>query len=168
MDTVAKNKISQNKKLRIFNAYILPILLYNCGTWSLTKTSEEKIDAFHRRLLRRVIDVFWPEKIPNEELYCKTSQIKLSSKIRNRRLTLLEHILRLSLDSPAQTSMDAYFQAPNKTTRGRPKTTTVSVLQNDLKSLYINFNNLEDLQKIRTTATDKKQWKKLIGNRQYS
>ena len=81
-----KNKISQNKKLRMFNAYILPILLYNYSTWSLTKTSEEKLDAFHRRLLQRVIGVFWPEKIPNEELYCKTSQIKLSSTIRNRRL----------------------------------------------------------------------------------
>ena len=60
--------------------------------------------------------------------------------------------------------MDAYFQAPNKTTRGRPKTTIVSVLQNGLKSLNINLNNLEDLHKIRTTATDKKQWRKLIGN----
>ena len=76
-----KNKISQNKKLKMFNAYILPILLHNCGTWSLTKTSEKKLDAFHRRFLRRVIGVFWPEKIPNEELYCKTSQIKLSSTI---------------------------------------------------------------------------------------
>ena len=70
-----KNEISQNKILRMFNAYILLILLYNCGTWSLTKTSEEKLDAFHRRIFRRVIGVFWPEKIPNEELYCKTSQI---------------------------------------------------------------------------------------------
>ena len=81
---------------------------------------------------------------------------KLSSTIRNRRLTLLEHILRLSPDSSAQTSMDAYFQAPTKLTRGRPKSTLVSVLQNDLKSLNINSNNLEDLHKIRT-ATDKKQ-----------
>ena len=64
-----KNKISHKKKLRMFNAYILPILLYNCGTWSLKKTSEEKLDAFHRRLLRRVIGVFWPEKILNEKLY---------------------------------------------------------------------------------------------------
>ena len=148
----------------MFNAYILPILLYNCGTWSLTKTGEEKLDAFHRRLLRKVFGVFWPEKILYEELYCKTSQIKLSSTIRNRRLTLLGHILRLSPDSPAQTSMDAYFQAPAKPTRGRPKTTIVSVLQNDLKSLNIILNNLVDLHKTRTTATDKKRWKKLIGN----
>ena len=134
----------------MFNAYILPILLYNCGTWSLTKTSNEKLDAFHRRLVRRIIGVFWPEKIPNEELYCKTGQIKLSSTMRNRRLTLLENTLRLSPDSPAQKSMDAYFQVPNKTTRGRSKTTIVSVLPNDLKSLYINLNNLEDLHKIKT------------------
>ena len=79
-----KNKISQNKKLRMFGAYILPILLYNCGTWSLMKTSEEKLDAFHRRLLRRIIGDFWSEKITNKELYRKTSQIKLSSTIRNK------------------------------------------------------------------------------------
>ena len=45
-----KNIISQKKKL--------PILLYNCGTWLLTKTGVEKLDAFYRRLLRRVIGVF--------------------------------------------------------------------------------------------------------------
>ena len=60
--------------------------------------------------------------------------------------------------------IDAYFQAPTKPTRGRPKTTIVSIPQNDLKSLNINLNNLEDLHKIRTTATDKKQRKKFIGN----
>ena len=120
-----KNKISQNKKLRIFNAYILPILLYNCGTWSSWKTSEEKLDAFHRRLLRSVIGVFWPEKIPNEELYCKTSQIKLGSTIRNRRLTLLGYILRLSPDLPAQTLMEAYFQAPNKQPEAHQKLQSV-------------------------------------------
>ena len=60
--------------------------------------------------------------------------------------------------------MDAYLQAPTKPTRGRPKTTIVSVLQKDFKSLNINLNNLEDLHKIRTLATDKKQWKKLIGS----
>ena len=130
-----KNIISQIKKLRMFNAYIFPIYsLYNCGTWSLRKIGEKKLDAFHRRLLRRVIGVLWPEKIPNEELYCKTSQIKLSFTIINRKLTLLGHILRLSPDSLAQTSMDAYFQAPTKPIRGRPKTIIVSVLQNYLKS----------------------------------
>ena len=59
--------------------------------------------------------------------------------------------------------MEAYFHAPPKPTQGRPKTTIVSVLQKDLKSLNINLNNLRDLLKIRTIATDKKQWKKLIS-----
>ena len=143
----------------MFNAFILPILLYNCGTWSLTKTGKKKLDAFHRsllHLLQRVIGIFWPEKISNKELYCKNNQKKLSSTIRNKRLTSLKHIPSLSPDSPAQTSTDAYFQAPTKLTRGRPKTIIVSVLQNDLKSLNNNLNKLEDLHKIRTTGTDNK------------
>ena len=46
-----KNEIGKQKKLRMFNAYIAPMFLYNCGTWALTKTIEDRLNSFHRHSL---------------------------------------------------------------------------------------------------------------------
>ena len=86
----------------MFNAYIASILLYNCGTWTLTKTIEDRLNSFYISLLRRVIGVFWPKKITDEDLYLATEQQKLCKAIRFKRLTLLGHILRLHLSTPVQ------------------------------------------------------------------
>ena len=39
-------------KVRSFNCYVSSVFLYNCETWTLTKTLENTIDSFQRRLLR--------------------------------------------------------------------------------------------------------------------
>ena len=38
-------------KVRSFNCYVSSVFLYNCETWTLTKTLENTIDSFQRRLL---------------------------------------------------------------------------------------------------------------------
>ena len=156
-----KNKISQNKKLRMSNADILPILLYNCGTWSLTKTGEKKLYTFLRRLLRRVISVFDQKNLKWWTILQVVPE-KLSTTIRNKRPILLEHVLRLSPDSHAQTSMNAYFHALTKPTRVWAKATIVSVLQKNLEFLNITLNNLGKLHEI-WTATDKNKRQNLFA-----
>ena len=72
------NKISLKIKLRCFNTYISSIFLYNSCLWTITKSLEQQIDAFHRRLLRRILKIKWPRKITNDEVYEKTKEIKCS------------------------------------------------------------------------------------------
>ena len=50
--------VSEVIRLRIFKAYVESIFLYNSELWTLTKTLEDKIDSFQRRLLRKVIRVY--------------------------------------------------------------------------------------------------------------
>ena len=47
--------VSETVRIRVFRAYTETILLYNSELWTLTKTLENSINAFHRRLLRKVI-----------------------------------------------------------------------------------------------------------------
>ena len=56
-------RLSIGHKIRVFKTYIEPILLYNSETWIMTKTLEENIDAFHRRLLRIAINKQYPKTI---------------------------------------------------------------------------------------------------------
>ena len=62
------NKISRRTKIKTFNIYISCIFLYNSELWGKTKTTENQINAFQRRLQRYAIGIQWPEKISNNNL----------------------------------------------------------------------------------------------------
>ena len=57
------DELSTKKKQKFFNAYLMPILLYNCRTWTLTKIDETSLNSSHHRLLKRVVGVFWAKNI---------------------------------------------------------------------------------------------------------
>ena len=51
------NGISIKMRLRLYNALVLPVLMYNAGTWALTGAQSKKLDVFHRKQLRQVLRV---------------------------------------------------------------------------------------------------------------
>ena len=60
------DKTKQRTRIKLYNTLVRSVLLYNCGTWALTKTDEEKLDSFHRKQLRRVLGIRYPTKISNK------------------------------------------------------------------------------------------------------
>ncbi|GFR71283.1 hypothetical protein ElyMa_003808200 [Elysia marginata] len=46
------NKIKTATKVILYKSLVKSILLYNCSTWALTHTEEEKLNAFHRKQLK--------------------------------------------------------------------------------------------------------------------
>ena len=53
--TVSWKRHTLNSRLAMFSTLILPVLLYNCGLWTLSKTLTSKLDTWHRRKLRIVL-----------------------------------------------------------------------------------------------------------------
>ena len=100
-------KVSQPLKLRIFSALLESIFLYNSEVWGLNKTLEDKIDTFHRRLLRKILNIKWTNNnwISNDQLYNITSQTQWSIKIAHRRIRFFGHLARLDNLSPAKTAL---------------------------------------------------------------
>ena len=45
---IRKDHIRKLLRLDLFYILVKPILTYNCGTWAMTKSKEDSIDAFHR------------------------------------------------------------------------------------------------------------------------
>jgi hypothetical protein len=52
------SQIHYRTKLRIYNAYIAPILTYNCATAGLTQQVYKHLDAYHRRHLRCILGYY--------------------------------------------------------------------------------------------------------------
>ena len=75
-------------KVRSFNCYVSSVFLYNCETWTLTKTLENTIDSFQRTLLRiAVLNVKWSNIATNDAVYAVTRQIPWSQVITRRELS---------------------------------------------------------------------------------
>jgi hypothetical protein len=46
--------LSKKLKIKIYRTIILPVVLYWCETWSLTRREERRLTMFENRVLRRV------------------------------------------------------------------------------------------------------------------
>ena len=149
------DKTKQRTRIKLYTTLVRSVLLYNCGTWALTKTDEEKLDSFHRKQLRRVLGIRYPTKISNKSLYKKCEQTPISLEVLQARLRLFDHVLRREPSIPANKAMAFYVHDNAKRARGRPITTLPMTLNNDLKilqNLSISLTSQKDLETLRKNA----------------
>ena len=161
-------KIRINKKLRLYKSTVKPILLYNSGTYGLTKKDQTEIDVTHRRQLRTLIN---NKKICNNKLYEKCKGKEISVTIKRNKWKLFGHILRLPLNKPANESMKYYFKVPEKTKKyvGIPRTIPPTSIDKDLKQAVKKnhptilpvkqFILTKDLEDLRMLAQERDLWK---------
>jgi hypothetical protein len=89
--------ISKNLKIKIYKTVILPVVLYGCGTWSLTLREEHILGVFEDRVLRKI---FGPEreeegswrKQHNDELHSLYSSPNIVRVIKSRRMRWAGHV----------------------------------------------------------------------------
>jgi hypothetical protein len=46
--------VSNNMKIKLQRTITLPVVLYGCGTWSLTTGEEHRLRVFENRVLRHI------------------------------------------------------------------------------------------------------------------
>ena len=89
------SKYSSKIKLRIFNTNVVAILLYGAEMRRVTAVDMNKLDAFHRKCMRKVLRVFWPNQ--TKELYRRTNTAATAGK-----------------DKDAETEMDRTYPAERR------------------------------------------------------
>ena len=149
------NNLNIQMKIRVFRACAESIFLYNSELWTLTKTAEKKIDSYHRRILRKAINIKWPKKISSEDLYKTTKQENWSAKIKTRRLRWYGHAMRLPEETPAKMALQEVYRKVKKL-RGGQTTTWISVLERDLSTLGLTVEGASKL------ALDRDEWRKVV------
>ena len=104
-----REKLSEGRRIRLYKAYVLPSLMYNCCTWGVNETVRNKLDAFHRCQLRSLIGIKYSTIITNEELYTRCHSVSISEIVDKRRMEMLGHVLRLNPDSPSDGDVCHHF-----------------------------------------------------------
>jgi hypothetical protein len=51
---IYRNFCVPDLKIKIYKTVILPVVLYGCGTWSLTLREEHRLRVFENRVLRKI------------------------------------------------------------------------------------------------------------------
>ena len=176
-----RHKTSMKIKMRLYNSCVRSRLLYNAGVSAYTRIQLDKIDAAHRRHLRRLLGIYYPERISNLELYQQTESRPISVGITELRWTMLGHTLRLPEETPGNKAIQHYYRrkveqtdtARKSTRRGRVLTTIPRLLQLDIKKLakrtknehfaIDEFKTGTDLAILRQKAGNRDKWKKGVN-----
>ena len=74
-----KSSIRLNTKIRLYQTYIVPVLLYGCKTWSITKLHCSCIDAFDMWAWRKILRIPYTCHVTNVEVRTTTRAIPFPS-----------------------------------------------------------------------------------------
>ena len=152
MKEILFGDISIEVKVRSFICYVSSVFLYNCETWTLTKTLENTIDSFQRRLLGiAVLNVKWSNIATNDAVCAITRQIPWSQVITRRELCWLGHLVHLSDDTLAKIMLQ-YSLRQRKKPRGRQQTTWISMMKMRLLDMGLEWESANRL------AEDRLAW----------
>ena len=93
--------LSKNLKIKVYRTIILPVVLFECESWSLTLREERRLRAFENRVLRII---FGPKKdeatgewrkLHNDELTGLYSSPTTVRAIKSRRMRWAVHVARM-------------------------------------------------------------------------
>jgi len=89
---LSSSSLTKNVKIKIYRNTILPVILYECETWSLTLREKRRLRVFENRVLRRIFGPRTYEvtgkyrKLHNKELNDLYSSPNIVLTIKSRRM----------------------------------------------------------------------------------
>ena len=146
---------SLKTKLRLYNSNVKAVLLYGSECWRVTREDMRKVDVFHNSCLCKICNIFWPNRISNEELCKKTGSSHMSLEIKRRRLRWLGHVLRMPNERLPKVALR--WTPVGKRKRGRPKNTWRRTVMMELKEMGLTWDGAQ------AKARDRIQWKCMIA-----
>ena len=122
LNEVWKSSIySLKTKVKIFNSNVKSVLMHGSECWRITMADIKKCEAFQNRCLRRILRIYWPNEISNQQLRERTNTQTIEESIKIRRWRYIGHVLRKG--SKDDTKVARTWTPEGKRKRGRPKET---------------------------------------------
>ena len=102
-------KMKVTTRIRLYETLVKSVLLYNCGTWGVSKDDQRKLNSFYRRQLRKVLGSSGHIKYPTINCIRSQKQGHYCQPSWQRKWKLLGHILRLPTNCPARKAIEVLF-----------------------------------------------------------
>ena len=152
MEIITVQQANQNKtlpELRTINSAIWIRMLEDDR-----KRFKQTVSFFHTKSLRRILPIFWPNTISNEDLLRQSNQESISTILIRRRLKQIGHVIRRDQNSITRTAL---HWTPGKRKRRRPQNTWGRTVEGELKSLNNYWGTIEKITK------DRQKWRTFVA-----
>ena len=137
------NKLTVHTKMNVYSACVLSTLLYGSESWTLYSRQERRLNTFHMRNLRRILDIKWQDHITNEEVLSRAQMPSLYTMLQQRRLRWLGHVHRMA-DGRIPKDLLYGELATGSRAPGRPNLRFKDVCKRDMKSMGIDIESWEE------------------------
>jgi len=81
--------LCRRMKVRVLSSLVLPVLLYGCETWTLTRDLRRRLDSIGSRSLQRILGYRWSDFVSNVRLLRETQIRFVTCIVRQVFLTLI-------------------------------------------------------------------------------
>ena len=119
----------------------------------MTKGDEAKLNTFQHKCLRRLLKIYWPMRVSNEEVRRRANTETISELVRKRRWTWIGHVLRM--DNSCLPRVALTWAPEGKRKRGRPKETWRRTVEKE--RMAMGFNSWVDA---RLAAANRVSWRR--------
>ena len=111
---------------------------YGFENWRVTRSISNKQQTFTNQCLRKILKIYWPEKISNRELWARTGQECIPAEIARRKWNWIGHTL--PKPTPDTTRQALEWNPQGKRKVGRPMKTWRRSVEEALKQANITWN----------------------------
>ena len=150
-----QHNIMLSTKLKVYNAVVLPSLLYGCETWTLYLRHVKKLEHFHMRALRSILSICWQDRVTNLEVLDRANSNSIESMLLKVQLRWVGHVIRMEEFWVPRRLMYGELQL-GKRNQGRPKLRYKDTVKANLQWCNIKPRELED------RAMDRPVWRASI------
>ena len=85
LSVIWKSDLNDKIKRTFFQTAVVPILLYGCTTWTLTKRTQKRLDGNYTRMPRAILNKSWRQHRTKQQLYGYLPSITKSIQVRRTR-----------------------------------------------------------------------------------
>ena len=87
--------ITKRTKIAVYRAVVITSLLYGCETWTYYRRHVQKLDSFHLRCLRKILEIHWEDRVTNQEVLSRAALPGIEALIIQSQLRWSGHVMRM-------------------------------------------------------------------------
>lgn len=150
--------IHRATKTRLYKTMIRTVLCYGCESWTFNKKEELMVNAFERKILRRIWgpvqeeNNIWRLRY-NNELYKLYKEPAISIIIRLKRLEWAGHVQRMGMERIPKRILNNTIGGQRRV--GKPRSRWIDAVGEDARRVL-------GIRNWRRTAQDRQDWRGLI------
>ena len=114
---------------------MLPVLLYGCETWTLTRDLRRRHNSFGTRSLPRILGSRWSDFVSNKRLLRETQMRLVTCIVREHQLWLYGHVAHFPDAEPAHQILLAREPCEWRRPMGRPRALWLQQVDQHLKEM---------------------------------